>query len=91
MTELHAAESDPPVERAVETITQRADEVCRQEEARALRRLRARRSLNSAEAEAIQTLAARLTARLIATPTAALQQGNTARAGVAMEIFGREE
>lgn len=91
MTELLATESDAPVDRAVETITQRADEVCRQEEARALRRLRARRSLEPAEAAAIQTLAARLTARLIATPTAALQQGDASRAARAMDIFGGED
>jgi glutamyl-tRNA reductase len=91
MTELRARDADPSVEDAVERIQDRAQAVQEQETARALRRLADRRSLDPAETETIETLAARLTARLVAAPTAALREGDDARAEVAMDIFGREE
>jgi len=76
-------------------IRERGEEVRRREQARALRRLEARRQLTEREKEVIRSLAADLTDGLLAVPErhlVAVANGEASEesARVALELFGDE-
>jgi len=84
------------VETARRRIRERGETIRRREQARAVRRLEARRPLSERERRVIRSLAGELTERLLAVPDAHLRaaergEADEAAARVALELFAGDD